>query len=134
MKILALDNLQKVGLDVFAKEGIEVDVKGKMTPEELSAVIDNYDGVVVRGATKATAVAFEKVSRLKVIGRAGSGTDNIDKVAATKKGVVVMNTPGGNTVTTGEHAIALLMALARQLPQADASMKQGKWEKSKFMG
>ena len=134
MKILALDNLQKVGLDVFAREGIEADVKGKMTPEELAAVIDNYDGVVVRGATKATAAVFEKVSRLKVIGRAGSGTDNIDKVAATKKGVVVMNTPGGNTVTTGEHAIALMMALARQLPQANASMKEGKWEKNKFMG
>ena len=134
MKILALDNLQKVGLDVFAKEGIEADVKGKMTPEELAAVIDNYDGVVVRGATKATALVFEKVSRVKVIGRAGSGTDNIDKVAATKKGVVVMNTPGGNTVTTGEHAIALMMSMARQLPQADASMKQGKWEKNKFMG
>jgi D-3-phosphoglycerate dehydrogenase len=134
MKVLALDNLQKVGIDVFVKEGIEVDVKGKMTPEELAAVIDNYDGVVVRGATKATAAAFEKVSRTKVIGRAGSGTDNIDKVAATKKGVVVMNTPGGNTVTTGEHAIALMMALARQLPQATSSMKEGKWEKSKFMG
>jgi D-3-phosphoglycerate dehydrogenase len=134
MKVLALDNLQKVGIDVFVKEGIEVDVKGKMTPEELAAVIDNYDGVVVRGATKATAAAFEKVSRTKVIGRAGSGTDNIDKAAATKKGVVVMNTPGGNTVTTGEHAIALMMALARQLPQATASMKEGKWEKSKFMG
>jgi len=134
MKILALDNLQKVGLDVFAKEGIEVDVRGKMTPEELAAVIDNYDGVVVRGATKATAASFEKVSRLKVIGRAGSGTDNIDTAAATKKGVVVMNTPGGNTVTTGEHAIALMMALARQVPQASASMKDGKWEKNKFMG
>ena len=134
MKVLALDNLQKVGLDVFAKEGIEVDVKGKMTPEELAAVIDNYDGVVVRGATKATAASFEKVSRLKVIGRAGSGTDNIDKAAATKKGVVVMNTPGGNTVTTGEHAIALMMALARQVPQASASMKEGKWEKNRFMG
>ena len=134
MKILALDNLQKVGLDVFAREGIEVDIKGKMTPEELAAVIDNYDGVVVRGATKATAASFEKVSRLKVIGRAGSGTDNIDTAAATKKGVVVMNTPGGNTVTTGEHAIALMMALARQLPQASASMKDGKWEKNKFMG
>src|SRR5512145_855441 len=134
MKVLALDNLQKVGRDVFAKEGIDVDVKGKMTPEELEAVIDNYDGVVVRGATKATAEVFEKVERLKVIGRAGSGTDNIDKAAATKKGVVVMNTPGGNTVTTGEHAIALMMALARQLPQATASMKDGKWEKNKFMG
>src|SRR3989337_2655229 len=134
MKILALDSWQKVVLDVFAKEGIEADVKGKMTSEELAAVIDNYDGVVVRGATKATAMVFEKVSRVKVIGRAGSGTDNIDKVAATKKGVVVMNTPGGNTVTTGEHAIALMMSMARQLPQADASMKQGKWEKNKFMG
>src|SRR3970282_2609604 len=123
MKILALDNLQKVGLDVFAKEGIEVDVKGKSTTEELSGVIDNYDGVVVRGATKATAMAFEKVSRLKVIGRAGSGTDNIDKVAATKKGVVVMNTPGGNTVTTGEHPIAMMMALSRQIPQPTSTMK-----------
>ncbi|HZW37598.1 MAG: phosphoglycerate dehydrogenase [Deltaproteobacteria bacterium] len=134
MKVLALDNLQKVGIDVFVKEGIEVDVKGKMTPEELAAVIDNYDGVVVRGATKATAAVFEKVARTKVIGRAGSGTDNIDKAAATKKGVVVMNTPGGNTVTTGEHAVAMMMALARQIPQATASMKDGKWEKNKFMG
>ena len=134
MKVLALDNLQQVGIDVFANEGIEVDVKGKMTPEELAAVISNYDAVVVRGATKATAATFENASRVKVIGRAGSGTDNIDKVAATKRGVVVMNTPGGNTVTTGEHAIALMMALARQIPQATASMKAGRWEKNKFMG
>ena len=134
MKVLALDNLQKVGIDVFLKEGIEVDIKGKMTPEELAGVIDNYDGVVVRGATKATAAVFEKVSRTKVIGRAGSGTDNIDKAAATKRGVVVMNTPGGNTVTTAEHAISMMMALARQIPQATASMKEGKWEKNKFMG
>ena len=134
MKVLALDNLQQVGIDVFLKEGIEVDVKGKMTPEELVAVIDQYDGVVVRGATKATAAVFEKVTRLKVIGRAGSGTDNIDKVAATKRGVVVMNTPGGNTVTTGEHAISLMLALSRQIPQPTASMRSGKWEKNKFMG
>ena len=134
MKVLALDNLQQVGIDVFLKEGIEVDVKGKMTPEELAAVINDYDGVVVRGATKATAAAFENATRIKVIGRAGSGTDNIDKVAATKKGVVVMNTPGGNTITTGEHALAMMMALARQIPQATASMREGKWEKNKFMG
>jgi D-3-phosphoglycerate dehydrogenase / 2-oxoglutarate reductase len=134
MKVLALDNLQKVGLDVFDREGIEVDVKGKMAPDELAGVIDNYDGVVVRGATKATAAVFEKITRLKVIGRAGSGTDNIDREAATKRGVVVMNTPGGNTVTTGEHAIALMMALARQIPQATVSMREGKWEKGKFMG
>jgi len=134
MKVLALDSLQQVGIDVFVKEGIEVDVKGKMTPEELAAVISNYDAVVVRGATKATAATFENATRVKVIGRAGSGTDNIDKIAATKKGIVVMNTPGGNTVTTGEHAVALMMALARQIPQATASMKAGKWEKNKFMG
>ncbi len=134
MKVLALDNLQQVGIDVFLKEGIEVDVKGKMTPEELAAVISNYDGVVVRGATKATAATFEHATRVKVIGRAGSGTDNIDKVAATKKGVVVMNTPGGNTITTGEHALAMMMALARQIPQATASMRAGKWEKNKFLG
>ncbi|RJP25256.1 MAG: phosphoglycerate dehydrogenase [Deltaproteobacteria bacterium] len=134
MKVLALDNLQQVGIDVFIKEGVEVDVKGKMTPDELAAVINSYDGVVVRGATKATAASFENASRVKVIGRAGSGTDNIDKVAATKKGVVVMNTPGGNTVTTGEHAVAMMMALARQIPQATASMKAGKWEKNRFMG
>jgi len=134
MKVLALDNLQKVGIDVFLKEGIEVDVKGKMTPEELTAAINQYDAVVVRGATKATAACFENASRIKVIGRAGSGTDNIDKVAATKKGVVVMNTPGGNTVTTAEHAVSMMMALSRQIPQATASMKAGKWEKNKFMG
>src|SRR5512135_1501401 len=134
MRVLALDNLQKVGIDVFTKEGIEVEVKGKMTPEELAAVINQYDAVVVRGATKATAPCFENSSRIKVIGRAGSGTDNIDKVAATKKGVVVMNTPGGNTVTTAEHAVSMMMALSRQIPQATASMKAGKWEKNKFMG
>src|SRR5512140_2821500 len=134
MKVLALDNLQKVGIDVFTKEGIEVDVKGKMTPEELTAAINQYDAVVVRGATKATAACFENASRVKVIGRAGSGTDNIDKVAATKKGVVVMNTPGGNTVTTAEHAVSMMMALSRQIPQATASMKAGKWEKNKCMG
>lgn len=134
MKVLCLDNLQQVGIDVFLKEGIEVDVKGKMTPEELAKVINDYDGIVVRGATKATEVSFANVSRCKVIGRAGSGTDNIDKPAATKKGVVVMNTPGGNNVTTGEHAVAMMMALARQIPQATASMKAGKWEKNAFMG
>lgn len=134
MKILALDNLQQVGVDIFLKEGFEVDVRGKMSPSELAAVADQYDGIVVRGATKATAESLEKVSRLKVIGRAGSGTDNIDKAAATKKGVVVMNTPGGNNVTTGEHAISMMMSLARQIPQATASMKAGKWEKNAFMG
>lgn len=133
-KVLVLDNLHTSGVKVFTREGIHVDVKGKINPEELASIIDNYDGIALRGATKVSAKMFNKISRLKVIGRAGSGTDNIDKKFATKSGVVVMNTPGGNTITTGEHAIALIFALARQVPQASASMKEGKWEKKKFIG
>ena len=134
LKVLVLDNLHEASIDVFTREGIQVDVKGKLTLEELTAIIDHYDGIALRGATKVTAEVFNKISRLKVIGRAGSGTDNIDTKFATKSGVVVMNTPGGNTITTGEHAIALMFALARQVPQASASMKEGKWEKKKFIG
>ena len=133
-KVLVLDNLHTSGVKVFTREGIHVDVKGKINPEELASIIDNYDGIVVRGATKITAKVFDGISRLKVIGRAGSGIDNVDKTIATKKGIVVMNTPGGNTITTGEHAIALMLALARQVPQASASMKEGRWEKNKFIG
>ena len=133
-KVLVLDNLHTSGVKVFTREGIHVDVKGKINLEELAVIIDNYDGIVIRGATKITAKVFDGISRLKVIGRAGSGTDNIDKTIATKKGIVVMNTPGGNTITTGEHAIALMLALARQVPQASASMKEGRWEKKKFIG
>jgi len=133
-KVLVLDNLHTSGVKVFTQEGIEVDVKGKIKPQELASIIDNYDGIAIRGATKITAKLFDGISRLKVIGRAGSGTDNIDKTIATKKGIVVMNTPGGNTITTGEHTIALMLALARQVPQASASMKMGMWEKKKFIG
>lgn len=134
IKVLVLDNLHKAGVDVFTREGIQVDVKGKLTPEELASIIDQYDGVALRGATNISAKVLNNISRLKVIGRAGSGTDNIDTKSATKSGVVVMNTPGGNTITTGEHAIALMFALARKVPQASASMKEGKWEKKKFIG
>ena len=134
LKVLVLDNLHEAAIEVFNREGIQVDVKGKLTPEELASIIDRYDGIALRGATKVEAETFNKISRLKVIGRAGSGTDNIDTKSATKNGVVVMNTPGGNTITTGEHAIALMFALARQVPQASASMKAGKWEKKKFIG
>ena len=134
MKVLILDNLHQLAIDIFAQSGIQVDVKGKMKPEDLVNIIDNYDGIALRGATQINGEILKDVSRLKVIGRAGSGTDNIDTTAATRKGIVVMNTPGGNTTTTAEHAIALMLALARQVPQASASMKEGKWEKSNFLG
>ncbi|MFX1311152.1 MAG: phosphoglycerate dehydrogenase [Promethearchaeota archaeon] len=134
LKVLILDDLHKAGIDVFTQEGIQVDVKGKLTPEELANIINHYDGIALRGATKITKSLLTNNSRLKVIGRAGSGTDNIDTKSATKSGVVVMNTPGGNTITTAEHAIALMFALARQIPQATASMKEGKWEKKNFVG
>jgi len=135
MKILVSDKLSPKGVEVFEKEeGIEVDVKTKLTPEELKAIIGEYDGLVVRSATKVTAEVIEAADRLKVVGRAGSGLDNIDVQAASKKGIVVMNTPGGNTITTAEHAISMMLALSRKIPQATASMKGKKWEKSKFMG
>ena len=102
--------------------------------EALAAIIDQYDGLAIRSATKATEKLLEKASRLKVIGRAGIGVDNVDIPAASKKGVIVMNTPFGNSITTAEHAIAMMFAVARQLPEANASTQAGKWEKSKFMG
>ena len=134
MKVLVLDNLDQCGIDVFIKEGIEVDVKSKLSREELLTSIIAYDALVVRGATKVTSDIIDKATRLKVIGRAGSGTDNIDTLSATKKGIVVMNAPGANTITTAEHALAMIFSLARHVPQATASMKNGKWEKSLFMG
>ncbi len=134
MKVLVSDNLSPRGIDILKKAGLDVDVKTGMSPEELKACIGEYHGLIIRSATKVTADVVEATTRRKVIGRAGSGLDNVDKMAATKKGIVVMNTPGGNTVTTAEHTIALLFALARLIPQATASMKNGKWEKKRFMG
>ena len=116
------------------KAGLEVDVKTGMKLEELKACIAEYSGLVIRSATKVTSEIIDAAVNLRVIGRAGSGLDNVDKAAASKKGIVVMNTPGGNTVTTAEHSIAMLFASARLIPQATASMKAGKWEKKKFMG
>ena len=134
MKVLVLDNLDQSGIDVFIKEGIEVDAKSKLSKEELLNSISVYDALVVRGATKVTSDIIDKATGLKVIGRAGSGTDNIDTLSATKKGIVVMNAPGANTITTAEHALAMIFSLARHVPQATASMKNGKWEKNLFMG
>jgi D-3-phosphoglycerate dehydrogenase len=134
MRVLISDNLSEKGINILKKAGFKVDVKTGLTPEALKKEIGKYDALVIRSATKVTADIIESAKKLKVIGRAGSGLDNVDKVAATKRGIVVMNTPGGNTVTTAEHTIALMLAMARQIPQATASMKQGKWEKKKFMG
>ncbi len=135
IKVLVSDNMSEEGVAIFQQaEGIEVDVNTGLKPEELKAIIKDYHGLVVRSATKVTQEIIKAADNLKVIGRAGTGTDNIDKEAATKRGIVVMNTPGGNTVTTAEHAIAMLLALARNIPQANMSMKARKWEKKHFMG
>ncbi len=134
-KILVLDNLSEEGVEVFrATEGFEVDVKPPQKPEELAQIIGAYDGLVVRSGTKVTAEALKAAKGLKVIGRAGVGTDNIDKTAATNAGIVVMNTPGGNTISTCEHAFALLFSLCRNVPHAHASMEAGRWDRKKFMG
>lgn len=114
--------------------GVKVDVKTGMKPDELKAVIKDYDALIVRSSTKVTAEIIEAATKLVAIGRAGAGVDNIDIPAASKHGIVVMNTPGGNTVTTAEHTIAMMVSLARKIPQATASMKAGLWEKTKFMG
>jgi D-3-phosphoglycerate dehydrogenase len=134
LKVLVLDNLHQAGIDVLISESIDVVSKNKLSNTELIDCINTYDALIVRGATKITSDLLDKVSRLKVIGRAGSGIDNIDILSATKKGIVVMNTPGANTITTAEHTLAMIFSLARQVPQATASMKNGKWEKSHFMG
>lgn len=134
-KILVLDNLSEEGIEVFRQApGFEVDVKPPQKPEELAAIIGAYDGLVVRSGTKVTAEAIEKGTNLKVVGRAGAGTDNIDKDAATERGIVVMNTPGGNTVSTCEHTFALMFALLRRIPEAHQSMLEGRWDRKKFKG
>ncbi len=134
MKVLISDNISPKCIDILKKSGLEVDVKTGMKPEELKARIGDYHGLIIRSATKVTSAVIDAATNLKVIGRAGSGLDNVDRTAATKKGIVVMNTPGGNTITTAEHTISLMLSLARKIPQATMSMKAGKWEKKKFMG
>lgn len=134
MKVLVSDKLSEQGIEILKRSGLEVDVKTNLTPEELVKEIKNYDGLVVRSATKVTAAVIDAADRLKVIGRAGSGLDNVDINAASKKGIVVMNTPGGNTITTAEHTIAMMCSMSRLVPQATASMKAGQWEKNKFNG
>jgi len=135
MKVLISDSLSDAAVEIFKNTpGLECDVLPKISAEDLKKRIKNYHGLAVRSRTKVTAEILEAAENLKVVGRAGTGVDNIDVVSATKKGIVVMNTPGGNTITTAEHAIAMMMSIARNVPQATASMKKGEWEKKKFEG
>lgn len=134
MKVLISDNLSPTGVEILKKAGLDVDARSKTSPEEIEKIIGDYDALIIRSATKVTKELLDKASRLKVVGRAGSGLDNVDIQAATKKGVVVMNTPGGNTVTTAEHTIGMIFACARNIPQAFAALKAGKWEKKKYEG
>ncbi len=133
-RVLIADKLSPTAVQIFKDRGIETDVKIGLDRDALIKIIGDYDGVAVRSATKITEKVIAAANRLKVIGRAGIGVDNIDVPAATAKGIIVMNTPFGNSITTAEHAIALLFALARQIPQADISTQAGKWEKNRFLG
>jgi len=133
-RVLIADSLSPAALKIFQDRGVDADTKTGLKKDELLAIIDQYDGLAVRSATKADKDVIAAARRLKVIGRAGIGVDNIDIPAATAKGIVVMNTPFGNSITTAEHAVAMMFALARQLPAADASTQAGKWEKNRFMG
>jgi len=135
MRVLICDGLRQQGVKIFQKvKNLEVEVREKIEPEELLDVIPGCDGVVIRSRTKIGRKVLERASRLRVIGRAGIGVDNIDIEAATERGVLVMNTPGANAVAAAEHAMALMLALARHIPRADESVRAGKWEKKKFVG
>lgn len=133
-KVLISDKMSAQAEQIFISRGLDVTVRTDLKPEELANFINDYDGLAIRSSTKVTADILKGAKNLKVIGRAGIGVDNVDIPAATATGVVVMNTPFGNSITTAEHTIAMLMALARQIPEANASTHAGKWEKSKYMG
>ena len=133
-KVLISDKMDPQAAQIFRERGVEVDEITGKTPDELKAIIADYDGLAIRSSTKVTKEILDAATNLKVVGRAGIGVDNVDIPAASAKGVVVMNTPFGNSITTAEHAIALMFALARQLPEADTSTQAGKWEKNRFMG
>ena len=133
MKILISDPLSQEGLKILEDRKIVFDLMPKLTPFELKRIIGDYDALIIRSGTKVTAEIIDASKNLQVIGRAGVGVDNVDIEAATKKGIVVMNTPGGNTVSTAEHTVSMLLALNRNIPQANASMKSGQWDRKKFM-
>ena len=133
-KVLISDELSPRAVEIFSERGCDVDFKPGLKPAELRAIVGNYEGLAIRSATKVTAEVLAEAKKLKVVGRAGIGVDNVDIKSATAHGVVVMNTPFGNAITTAEHAIALMFAVARQIPEANASTQAGKWEKNRFMG
>ncbi len=133
-RVLISDALSPRAVEIFAERGVDTDVMTGLSPDDLKKIIGRYDGLAIRSATKVTAKILENAKRLKVIGRAGIGVDNVEIPAATARGIIVMNTPFGNSITTAEHAIAMMFALARQIPAADVSTQAGKWEKNRFMG
>jgi D-3-phosphoglycerate dehydrogenase len=135
MKVLVSDNLGEIGVEMFQQaKGIEVDVNTGLSPDELKSIIGTYDALVIRSATKVTEDLLEAAHNLKVVGRAGIGLDNVDIPAATKRGVVVMNTPTGNVITTAEHAISMMLALTRNIPTGTSTLKAGQWEKKSLQG
>ena len=135
-KVLISDALSPAAVAIFKNRGLDVDFQPNLgkDKDKLAATINGFDGLAIRSATKVTAKMLEQAKNLKVIGRAGIGVDNVDIPAATARGIIVMNTPFGNSITTAEHAITLMLSLARQIPEADASTRAGKWEKNKFLG
>src|SRR5579859_688456 len=135
-RVLISDALSPAAVQIFKDRGVEVEFQPNLgkDKDKLAETINGFDGLAIRSATKVTAKMLEKAKSLKVIGRAGIGVDNVDIPAATARGIIVMNTPFGNSITTAEHAITLMLSLARQIPEADASTRAGKWEKNKFLG
>lgn len=134
-KVLISDSLSKEAIAILEKEKeLKVDVNTKLTPDELKNVIKDYDALIVRSGTKVTKDVIEHADKLRIVGRAGVGLDNVDVEAASKKGVIVVNTPGGNTISTAEHTVSMMLALSRNISLADQSMKRGEWERKKFMG
>src|ERR1700751_2790063 len=135
-KVLISDALSPAAVQIFKDRGLEVDFQPKLgaEKEKLAELVGNFDGLAIRSATKVSPKILEKAKSLKVIVRAGIGVDNVDIPVATARGIIVMNTPFGNSITTAEHAITMMLALAREIPQADASTQSGKWEKNRFMG
>ncbi len=133
-RVLIADSMSSLAISIFEERGIDAVQPGKLSAEELLDTIGDYDGLAVRSATQVNAEILGRADKLKVVGRAGIGVDNIDVHACTKRGVVVMNTPFGNAITTAEHAMAMMLSLARHIPQANVSTQEGKWEKSRFMG
>lgn len=135
IKVLVSDALSEEGLKVFREsKELTVDVKTDLKPDALKEIIKDYDALVVRSATKVTNEIIQAAKKLKVVGRAGVGLDNVDLEAATQKGIIVMNTPAGNTISTAEHTFSMILSLSRNIPQANASTKKGEWKRSKFMG